>query len=229
LAVHISPLPRGWKRGGGIAEHMSRPLGNWQSDHAIDMMDRAGTPVYAFADGVIDPNSGFGFSDNGRTVWGYRFTLKADDGTRCFYTHLGRYAKGIKPGKRVRMGEVVGWLGDPPYFEAHLHLGAEPPANPEQIAARPPRPTTPEERLRLQSGVAAWVSWFLGRGDWKKFGRKNPHVRPEVPAKVPTAWWQRLMLVLHPAPSPAGAPAEPKPRSHLDVPGDPGDSLEPEA
>lgn len=222
MASHISPLPRGWGKGQGIAGHEARPLGNWQSDHALDMLAPAGTPCYAFADGIIDPNFGFGFRDNGATVWGYRLHLKADDGVRCFYTHLGRYASGIAPGKRVKQGELLGWLGDPPYFVPHLHFGAQPPANPETIAARPPRPESLEDRLRARTGVASWMSWWLGRDDWTRFGRRNPRVRPDVPAKIPRLWWQQLMMRVRPTPTPAGAVLEgPKPQSHLDVPADP--------
>jgi murein DD-endopeptidase MepM/ murein hydrolase activator NlpD len=199
----ISPLPRGWRSGGGVPAHMSRPLGNWQSDNAIDMMAPPGTPCFAVADGRIDPGAGFGFRDNGSTVWGCRLTLLTGDGLRCFYTHLGRYARGIAPGAAVRQGQLLGWLGRPPRFEAHLHFGAQPPADPESIAVGPPKLETLEDRLRARTGFFPWANWFLGRGDWKPFGRRDPEVRPDVPAKIPRAWWRRLAMLVTPRPKPA--------------------------
>ena len=116
------PPLRKFTMGGGPSAHGSRPLGNWQSDHAWDLMAPAGTPVYAIADGVIDPSAGFGFHQSGSTVWGYRFTLKFGNNA-AFYTHLGKFAKGLKPGRRVKKGQLLGWLGDPPGFASHLHIG----------------------------------------------------------------------------------------------------------
>jgi murein DD-endopeptidase MepM/ murein hydrolase activator NlpD len=116
------PVIKKFTMGGGPDAHGSRPLGNWQSDHAWDLMAPPGTPVYAIADGRISPSAGFGFHSNGSTVWGRRFTLEFK-GNAAFYTHLGRYAKGIKPGARVKKGQLLGYLGDPPGFPSHLHIG----------------------------------------------------------------------------------------------------------
>jgi murein DD-endopeptidase MepM/ murein hydrolase activator NlpD len=87
-------------------------------------MAPAGTPVYSLVDGVIDPNAGFGFSSNGNTVWGHRLTITGA-GNAFFYTHLGGFAPGIKRGARVKRGQLIGWLGSPPGFPSHLHIGLQ--------------------------------------------------------------------------------------------------------
>lgn len=46
--------------------------------------------------------------------------------------------------------------------------------------------------LRGRRGFWAWLAWSLGEGDWKPWGRKNPHVRPNVPRRIPRAWWRHL-------------------------------------
>lgn len=40
----------------------------------------------------------------------------------------------------------------------------------------------------------AWREWFLGEGDFKPHGRRNPAVRSRTgaPARIPPEWWQRL-------------------------------------
>jgi murein DD-endopeptidase MepM/ murein hydrolase activator NlpD len=105
-----------YEMGGGPEAHGSRPLGNWQSDRAWDLMAAEGTPVYAPENGYI---SKAGFSDNGKTVWGYSVTI----GDQIFMTHLGQLAPGIKPGKRVRKGQIIGWIGNSGRFAPHLHIG----------------------------------------------------------------------------------------------------------
>lgn len=121
------PLAKGvYKRGGGAKEHGSRPMGNWQSDRAVDLMAPGGTPVYAVADGVISPpGTGFGFMDKG-SAYGHRLTLQTK-GNAFFYQHMGSYAAGIKPGARVKKGQVIGYVGD--YGSRiggdHLHFGVE--------------------------------------------------------------------------------------------------------
>lgn len=192
----VSPLPRGWANLGGVGAHRSRPLGNWQSDNAIDMGNKPGTPVYAVEDGQVSPTAGFGFKSNGRTVWGHRFTLRADSGRSYFYTHLGGFKKGVYPGARLVEGQHVGWLGNPPGFPPHLHFAAQPPTNPETVAyGRPRRPLTREEKLRNRKGFLAWKRWWRGKGPWAEYGPRNPKVRPDVPARIPRRWWRRLRLL----------------------------------
>jgi len=39
-----------------------------------------------------------------------------------------------------------------------------------------------------------WIRWKRGHGEFKPFGKSNPAVRPDVPKKIPAAWWARLLL-----------------------------------
>lgn len=70
----------------------------------VDFAGRVGTPIYATGDGVvINPNSGM--SGYGRVVvinHGYSY--------RTLYAHLQRAI--VKPGDRVKRGQVIGYLGN---------------------------------------------------------------------------------------------------------------------
>lgn len=115
-----------WQSLGGVSAHMSRPLGNWQSDNAIDMGAPVGTPVYAPAGGRLV--GGFGPSDNGATVYGSRLTLdpRAPGLPEWFMTHLSGYAPGIEEGSRVHRGDVLGYIGArDAAWTPHLHFGQE--------------------------------------------------------------------------------------------------------
>ena len=97
-------------------------LGNWQSDNAVDIGVKTGTPILATQDGVIskvhmrtlDPSSRFS---------GYQVHLGSKD-NEWFYTHLSRLAKGVKPGSKVKRGQVIGYGGAANGVD-HLHLGVK--------------------------------------------------------------------------------------------------------
>ena len=95
-------------------------LGNWESDNAVDIAVPEGTPVRAVADGVIGPQFGALGSGDPRFA-GLRLHL-ASKGNEFYYAHLSRFAQGIKPGVRVRAGEILGYSGSANGVE-HLHFG----------------------------------------------------------------------------------------------------------
>ena len=103
---------------GGPDAHGARALGNWQSDNAWDLGVPVGTPVYAVADGVIGPNVGVQAT---RPKDGARFTL-VGQGNQWWYGHLSRLM--VKPGQKVKRGQLLGYSGASQNGAAHLHLGA---------------------------------------------------------------------------------------------------------
>jgi len=52
------------------------------------------------------------------------------------------------------------------------------------------------EILRRREGYYAWLAWYEGRDDWRKFGPRNPRVRPNVSKKIGAAWWARRLVFL---------------------------------
>ncbi len=89
----------------GFSYHRLHPIYKIYRPHlGIDYAAPQGTPIVASGDGVISFagwNNGFGKFikiDHGR---GYVTT----------YGHLSRFARGIKRGKRVKQGEVIGYVG----------------------------------------------------------------------------------------------------------------------
>jgi len=86
---------------------------------AIDIHAPRGTPVRATADGTIRK---LHLSGRG----GVSLYQMDDDGrTRYYYAHLDQYAEGIAEGRRVRRGEVIGYVGDTGNAQpgdCHLHF-----------------------------------------------------------------------------------------------------------
>jgi len=88
--------------GFGMRRH---PLLGYNRMHqGIDFGAGMGTPVFAAGDGVVLEARRWGGYGNWLRI---RHTGGWDTG----YGHLSRYAKGLKPGQRVRQGQVVAYVG----------------------------------------------------------------------------------------------------------------------
>lgn len=93
---------------------------NWQSDNAWDYGAKPGTPVYATDAGVVDPNRYGAMNDSGR-FGGYRLNIDGTDSDQ-FYQHLAENLA-VKPGQRVSVGDLLGYIGAVPGLAPHLHYG----------------------------------------------------------------------------------------------------------
>lgn len=96
-------------------------LGNWQSDNAVDISLPVGTPIIAAQDGVVSDR--FGSLGKGGRFAGLRMSLNGN-GQSTYYAHLSKFAAGIKPGAKVRRGQIIGYSGSANGV-AHLHFGVE--------------------------------------------------------------------------------------------------------
>ena len=88
-------------------------LGVFRPHLGIDLAARAGTPVYATADGVVS-TAGL------RGGYGLSIALAHSGGMETRYGHLSRLA--VWAGQRVRKGEVIGFVGSTGVSTGpHLH------------------------------------------------------------------------------------------------------------
>lgn len=102
---------------------------NWESENAVDIGVPVGTPVYAVSDGTIGPQ--FGSLGSGGRFAGLRLHLNAG-GSSYYYAHLSSFAPGIRPGKAVAAGTLLGFSGSANGV-AHLHFAATTDADPLAI------------------------------------------------------------------------------------------------
>ena len=79
-------------------------LGFSKMHKGTDFAAPTGTPIMAAGDGVVE-KAGF-FGGYGRYV---RLRHSGDYGTA--YGHMSAFARGIRPGTRVRQGQVIGYVG----------------------------------------------------------------------------------------------------------------------
>jgi murein DD-endopeptidase MepM/ murein hydrolase activator NlpD len=76
----------------------------------------SGTPIYASGDGVVEKAQWV--SGYGRYV-----ELKHVNGYETAYGHMSRIADGMKPGIKVRQGQIIGYVGSTGNSTGnHLHF-----------------------------------------------------------------------------------------------------------
>jgi len=93
---------------------------NWESENANDIRVPVGTPIYAVANGTI--GSSFGSLGSGGRFAGLRLHLQGAK-NEWYYAHLSKFAPGLKPGVRVRAGQLLGYSGEANGVP-HLHIAS---------------------------------------------------------------------------------------------------------
>lgn len=88
--------------GFGVRRHPV--LGYTKMHKGIDFGAPVGTPIYAAADGVIEKAGRF-------STYGNYVRIKHTAKMSTAYAHMSRYGQGIRPGVRVKQGQIVGYVG----------------------------------------------------------------------------------------------------------------------
>ncbi len=108
------PVPNGKFRSAyGMRRHpISRRL---KLHGGVDWSAPRGTPIIAAGNGVVE-KAGWGSGYGKQTI------IRHANGYETSYSHQTAYAKGIRPGARVRQGQVIGYVGSTGYSTGpHLH------------------------------------------------------------------------------------------------------------
>ncbi len=150
------------------AERQGDRPGECRNGHCgVDLSGPWGEPVHAVHDGIVDrvqrgPNEEHG---------GLYVRIAHRDGTIFSqYFHLAAIPRQLEPGVRVKVGEVIGLLGDSgvKHSAAHLHftLSVRPAAN------------LPEKYMDPEPLIALWPLRF-------RIGESSAVVAAQVPPGVP--------------------------------------------
>lgn len=79
-------------------------LGYTKMHRGVDFAAPRGTPIYAAGNGIVEMaqrNGGYG-----------KYVRIRHNGTyKTAYAHMSRYGRGIRKGKRVRQGQIIGYVG----------------------------------------------------------------------------------------------------------------------
>ncbi len=90
-------------------------LGYVKMHTGVDWATPYGTPIFASGNGVIEVAGWEG-------GYGKFIKIKHNNGYETAYGHMSAFAKGMEPGKRVRQGQVIGFVGSTGASTgAHVH------------------------------------------------------------------------------------------------------------
>lgn len=101
----------------------ARSYGGDRKHEGNDLIADMGTPIISITDGEI---TRLGWNEYG----GQRIGITTSKGTYFYYAHMDRYADGMIKGKKVKAGDVIGYIGDTGYgppgtrgkLIPHLHI-----------------------------------------------------------------------------------------------------------
>lgn len=112
-----------------------------QPHTGVDYAAPSGTPVMSIGDGVV---TSMKYEGAGGNV----VRIKHNSVYKTAYLHLSRYASGLKPGKRVRQGDVIGYVGATgrctgPHLDFRVWKNGTP-VNPLKMESPPAEPVKKE-------------------------------------------------------------------------------------
>ena len=90
------------RSGFGLRRHPI--LGYTKMHTGVDWAAPTGTPIYAAGNGVIE-------KEGWESGYGKFILIRHNNGYETAYGHMSAYARGVDEGKRVRQGQVIGFVG----------------------------------------------------------------------------------------------------------------------
>lgn len=149
--------------GFGVRRHPI--LGYSQAHRGIDFAAPTGTPIYAAADGRVKSAGWHG--GYGRAV-----DIAHAGNIITRYGHMSRIANGIRPGARVRQGQVIGQVGSTGmstgphlHFEIHMAGTAVDPARRREMPAPPLAATELAAFQRSKARLGNVFALLAGSGE----------------------------------------------------------------
>jgi len=117
--------------------------------HGVDYAAATGTPVYTVGDGVVSKK---GYQKRGG---GNYVKIKHNGTYSTTYMHLSGYAKGINVGKKVKQGDLIGYVGSTglatgPHLDFRFYRNGKA-VNPLKVESPPSKPIDPDYQIRFDS------------------------------------------------------------------------------
>jgi murein DD-endopeptidase MepM/ murein hydrolase activator NlpD len=101
------------RSGFGIRRHPI--LGYTKMHTGVDWAAPTGTPIYASGNGTIE-------KEGWESGYGKYIRIRHTNGYETAYGHMSAFARGVEEGKRVRQGQVIGFVGSTGLSTGtHLH------------------------------------------------------------------------------------------------------------
>ena len=129
-------------------------LQTWRAHKGVDYGAPTGTRVKATGDGVVE----FAGRQGG---YGNLIVLRHQSKYTTWYGHLSGFAKGLRKGKRVTQGDVIGYVGATGLATGpHLHYEFrvnDVSQNPLRVAMPAAPPITPEQKPEFEQNAKSYA------------------------------------------------------------------------
>ncbi len=131
----------------------------WRAHPAIDYAAPSGTPIMSVGDGSITQIGRKG--GNGNYI-----KIRHSNGYETMYLHMSRFAKGMRAGKRVAQGNVIGYVGSTglatgPHLCFRMFKNGSP-TNPNKVRTAAAAPISKENRGSFQAAIAPLIARLQG-------------------------------------------------------------------
>jgi len=130
----------------------------YRPHHGIDYAAASGTPVYTIGDGTVIKK---GYQKRGG---GNYLKIKHNSTYTTVYMHLKGFAKGIHVGKRLKQGDLIGYVGATglatgPHLDFRVFKNGTA-INPLSMKSTPAKPVNAENMKQFQQ-LADSLSWII--------------------------------------------------------------------
>ncbi len=131
----------------------------WKAHPAIDYAASTGTPIKAVGDATIIK---IGYTKyNGNYI-----KLRHTNSYETLYLHMSRFAKGMKKGKKISQGTVIGFVGSTglatgPHLCFRMYKNGTP-VNPYKIKAPPATPISKQRMAEFQAMTHPLIAQLQG-------------------------------------------------------------------
>ena len=143
-------------------------LGYNKMHKGIDFAAPRGTPIYAAGDGVVEKSGRNG-------GYGNYIRINHKNGLKTAYAHMHKFAKGVKSGKNVKQGQVIGYVGSTGRSTGpHLHfevLRNNKHVNPKSIKSFSGRKLAGRELEAFRTHIKDIKRQYAARAQGTKFAR----------------------------------------------------------
>jgi len=156
-------------------------LGYTRMHKGADFAANWGTPIMAAGDGVIELSARNG-------GYGNYVLIRHNSTYSTAYAHLSKYGRGIRKGKRVKQGQIIGYIGATGLAKgAHLHYevlvnGKQ--VNPMTLKLPEGRRLANQELTRylvLKVNLEADLGALRTAGGWRAQAQAEPSPQDPVP------------------------------------------------
>jgi murein DD-endopeptidase MepM/ murein hydrolase activator NlpD len=136
-------------------------LGRWRAHRGVDYAAARGTPIRAVGDGIVARASLAG-------GYGKVVEIRHKRGYSSRYAHMQGFAKGLRPGTRVKQGDLIGYVGSTglatgPHLHYEFHMGGRP-VNPASIRYLTGDPVPSRQRAAFRGMVRRQVAMMRETG-----------------------------------------------------------------